>query len=81
MNTNPGKFIEVGAQDGEFMSFTLWLEQVMGFEGLLIEPNPVDYPKLRARKRSSYSINACAANLQSHHKIVSLQNGVMLHSD
>ncbi|XP_076057647.1 uncharacterized protein LOC143035051 [Oratosquilla oratoria] len=55
-----GTFVEVGAQDGEFMSFTLYLEQELGFEGLLVEPNPEHYSILRQMGRSSYSINACA---------------------
>ena len=56
-----GTFIEIGAFDGEFMSLTLWLEQKRGFKGLLLEPNPRDYKLLLNKRRSSYSINACAS--------------------
>ncbi|XP_037786328.1 uncharacterized protein LOC119582162 [Penaeus monodon] len=56
----PGTFMEIGAQDGEFMSLTLYLEKELGFRGLLVEPNPNDYGKLRARGRTAKSINACA---------------------
>ena len=56
----PGRFVEVGAQDGEFMSLTAHLE-ALHFEGLLIEPNPYDYAKLRARRRHAMTINACAS--------------------
>nr|XP_027234995.1 uncharacterized protein LOC113826324 [Penaeus vannamei] len=52
--------MEIGAQDGEFMSLTLYLEKQLGFRGLLVEPNPNDYGKLRARGRTAKSINACA---------------------
>ncbi|XP_050688831.1 uncharacterized protein LOC126981553 [Eriocheir sinensis] len=64
----PGNFVEIGAQDGEFMSLTLYLEQVMGFRGLLVEPNPRDYAALRAKQRASTSINACATPKISHRK-------------
>ncbi|XP_071515864.1 uncharacterized protein [Panulirus ornatus] len=67
---NPGTFMEIGAKDGEFMSLTLFLEQKLGFSGLLVEPNPRDYQKLRAAGRSSYSINACATPGGSHRKDV-----------
>ncbi|KAK7076077.1 hypothetical protein SK128_025798, partial [Halocaridina rubra] len=65
---NPGVFMEIGAQDGEFMSLTLYLEQELGFRGLLVEPNPRDYLKLRDAKRSSYSINACATPDMGHRR-------------
>ena len=65
--------MEVGAQDGEFMSLTLHLEK-KDFDGLLIEPNPVDYQKLLAKKRTARSINACA----SPHGITSKVCGLRL---
>ncbi|XP_064108654.1 uncharacterized protein LOC135217015 [Macrobrachium nipponense] len=64
----PGTFMEIGAQDGEFMSLTLFLEKELGFQGLLVEPNPLDYRKLREAKRSSFSINACATPEAGHKK-------------
>ena len=35
-----GFFIEAGADDGEFMSNTFYLELKRGWTGLLVEPNP-----------------------------------------
>ncbi|XP_071514231.1 uncharacterized protein [Panulirus ornatus] len=64
----PGTFMEIGASDGEFKSLTLFLEQRLGFRGLLVEPHPDQYRKLRAVGRSSYSINACATPGQGHRK-------------
>ncbi|XP_068201970.1 uncharacterized protein [Palaemon carinicauda] len=64
----PGTFMEIGSQDGEFMSLTLYLEQKLGFQGVLVEPNPRDYHKLREAKRSSFSINACATPEAGHRK-------------
>ena len=59
-----GSFMEIGSYDGEFMSMSLWLEQVRKYRGLLVEPNPISYKKLRLRRRASFSINACATNDQ-----------------
>ncbi|XP_045138160.1 uncharacterized protein LOC123520189 [Portunus trituberculatus] len=64
----PGTFLEIGAQDGEFMSLTLYMEQELGFRGLLVEPNPRDYKALRDNRRSSASINACATPRGGHRK-------------
>ena len=52
------------------MSLTLWLEQKLGYRGLLVEPNPSDYATLRAKGRSSYSINACASPDITHRKVI-----------
>ena len=35
-----GFFIEAGADDGELLSNTLYLEFKRGWTGLLVEPNP-----------------------------------------
>ena len=67
-NENDGIFVEIGAQDGEFMSLTLWLEVIKGFRGLLIEPNRFYYNILRSKNRSAFSINACASTKNGAHK-------------
>jgi len=54
-----GRYMEIGAQDGEFMSLTAFLEKKRNFDGLLVEPNPAEYRKLRGKKRRAMSINAC----------------------
>ncbi|KAB7507993.1 hypothetical protein Anas_00609, partial [Armadillidium nasatum] len=41
-----GTFIEAGAYDGETFSNTLNLEKELGWSGLLIEPNPLEYQLL-----------------------------------
>ncbi|KAK4296010.1 hypothetical protein Pmani_031477 [Petrolisthes manimaculis] len=66
----PGTFMELGAGDGEFMSLTLWVERVKGFKGLLVEPNPRVYDRLRALGRASHSVRACATPEQGHRKEV-----------
>ncbi|XP_042243190.1 uncharacterized protein LOC121880157 isoform X2 [Homarus americanus] len=63
-----GTFVEIGASDGEFKSVSLYAEQKLGFKGLLIEPNPGEYQELRAKKRSAYTVNACASIYPGHVK-------------
>lgn len=43
-------FVEVGANDGYNLSNTLYLEEKFQWDGLLIEPNPRYFEKLKSRK-------------------------------
>jgi len=56
---NGGFFVEVGGFDGEQTSNTLFLEQRLGWTGLLIEADPYYYTQLMGKSRRSWSINAC----------------------
>ncbi|XP_076030484.1 uncharacterized protein LOC143018790 [Oratosquilla oratoria] len=58
-NQPPGFFVEAGALDGEFLSNTLYLEKELGWNGLLIEANSVNYRHLLLKHRRSWSSNAC----------------------
>lgn len=54
-----GFFIECGARDGEFTSNTVWIENTLGWTGLLVEINPFYYTQLLGKNRRVHSINAC----------------------
>ncbi|XP_045617986.1 protein Star [Procambarus clarkii] len=54
-----GFFVEAGALDGERGSNTLWLEQDLGWTGLLVEPNPASYHKLVNKHRKAWTSNTC----------------------
>nr|XP_053626976.1 uncharacterized protein LOC128684734 [Cherax quadricarinatus] len=54
-----GFFVEAGALDGERGSNTLWLEQELGWTGLLVEPNPLSYQKLLSKQRKAWISNTC----------------------
>ncbi|CAL4118356.1 unnamed protein product, partial [Meganyctiphanes norvegica] len=54
-----GFFVEAGALDGEYLSNSLWLEEEMGWTGLLVEPNPFSYKDLLLKHRKAWSVNAC----------------------
>ncbi|XP_064109365.1 uncharacterized protein LOC135217429 [Macrobrachium nipponense] len=57
----PGFFIEAGALDGEFMSNTLWLEWHLGWTGLSIEPDPVNFKYLVWKRRKAWLSNTCVS--------------------
>lgn len=53
-----GYFIEAGALDGCTNSNTYFFEKVLGWNGLLIEPNRVEFNKIK-KTRSSIAICEC----------------------
>ncbi|XP_045583989.2 protein Star-like [Procambarus clarkii] len=57
-----GYFVEAGALDGEYISNTLWLEEKMGWTGLLIEADTVSYRALRSKHRKAWSSNTCLSS-------------------
>lgn len=59
-NKTDGTFIEIGANDGLYISNTLTMEQI-GWQGLCIEANPVHLPELRKNRKQA--IGCCVTNL------------------
>ncbi|KAG7170326.1 protein Star-like [Homarus americanus] len=57
-----GFFVEAGALDGEYLSNTLWLEQELGWTGLLIEADVINYKALRDTHRRAWSSNTCLSS-------------------
>lgn len=54
-----GTFIDIGANDGEKNSITLFFERWRNWSGLLIEPDPIKYSQIKQKGRRVSSINAC----------------------
>ncbi|XP_053648084.1 uncharacterized protein [Cherax quadricarinatus] len=54
-----GVFVEVGAQDGLWLSNTWWLETERGWRGLLLESDPSNYRLLRGSARASPTLPIC----------------------
>lgn len=54
-----GFFVEAGALDGEYLSNTLWLEQRLGWTGLLVEPDEESYKMLISKHRRAWTSNTC----------------------
>ena len=62
LNKENGKYIELGAFDGEFQSNTKWLEDELGWTGILIEPSPSQYQKcLETRPNNNIFNCACVS--------------------
>lgn len=58
--TEPGVFLEIGANDGFSQSNTYYLERVLGWHGVLIEPVPALYRACRRLRKRSVTFNrAC----------------------
>lgn len=64
IDSSPGYYIEIGANDGVAQSNTLFLEVYFGWEGLLIEPVLSTFRKLevnRSRRRNFLLQAACVS--------------------
>eukprot|EP01106_Pelomyxa_sp_JSP_P013825 TRINITY_DN4236_c0_g1_i1.p1 TRINITY_DN4236_c0_g1~~TRINITY_DN4236_c0_g1_i1.p1 ORF type:complete len:296 (-),score=92.30 TRINITY_DN4236_c0_g1_i1:89-976(-) len=57
-----GVFVEVGAHQGIELSNCVWFEQVLGWRGFCIEPNPTLFPQLSKNRPLCVNINAGASN-------------------
>jgi len=64
----PGRFVEIGANDGADSSQTLMLERCFNWTGLLIEAHPDTFSRLLTAHRTAKKIHAagCAANTTLH---------------
>jgi len=58
-NKENGFFIEAGAWDGEQLSNTIYLETMLGWTGLLVEPNKGAFNILTSKHRNAHCINSC----------------------
>jgi len=65
LNWENGYFIELGASDGIRFSNTLHLEVYHGWKGVLIEPSPIEFEKLKLNR----------SNLNSFENCVCVENG------
>jgi FkbM family methyltransferase len=61
LNYDNGFFVELGANDGETQSNTLYFEEQRNWKGVLIEPAPNNYLKCKKRRgeKSKVFCNAC----------------------
>ena len=56
-----GFYVECGAYDGETQSTTLLFERYRKWQGLLIEPDPMNFHKLMLKRRMAFILNACVS--------------------
>lgn len=57
-----GFFLEMGALDGDLYSNTVALQDVMGWHGLLIEADPLNYHSLKRNRKSQICVHAAVCD-------------------
>lgn len=57
LNFKGGFFIEAGANDGYSQSNTYYLEKLLGWQGVLVEPVPELYERCRKERRKAHVYN------------------------
>ncbi len=62
-NHSNGVFLEMGALDGILYSNTKFYEDTLGWKGILIEPNPVQYNKLISNRPKAKCYNELVSDL------------------
>ncbi|KAL3885808.1 hypothetical protein ACJMK2_025845 [Sinanodonta woodiana] len=69
-----GFYIEAGAYDGESISNTLFFEKARQWNGLLIEPDPFVFERLKAKNRKAILVNSCL-NIKPQPSILQFNRG------
>ena len=68
-------FLEIGAFNGEDGSQTWLVEKCLGWNGLLIEANPLTFGKLQNASRSRYTVRKHAAVCGGNRTTVQMREG------
>ncbi len=66
-------YVEIGAYDGTFESNSRFFDVCLGWDGVLIEPNPSIYPRLTVNRKNSHRLNfapSCSIEEESLNKTV-----------
>ena len=76
LNFKNGTYIELGANDGTFQSNTKWLEDNLGWNGILIEPSIVGYNAcLKTRPNNKIFNCACVSFEYTDNTVLGNFNG------
>jgi FkbM family methyltransferase len=62
---NDGIYVELGAMNGVTYSNTLFLENNLGYKGLLIEPNNKQYTELKKNRSNNFNENYAVDTLET----------------
>ena len=52
------RYVEVGADDGRFLSNTFFFDKQLGWEGICVEPSPKTFAKLANNRPGCHNVNA-----------------------
>lgn len=69
-----GTFVDIGANDGEQDSVTLFFERWRNWTGLLVEPNPSKYDTIKQKHRRALTVNACVKTNKNESEMLFSQN-------
>jgi len=67
-----GFFIEAGAHKGLEQSPTFFLETILGWSGLLIEPNPINFSHLQRNRKNSITENCALVSPECNKKFMEM---------
>eukprot|EP01064_Diplonema_japonicum_P030919 TRINITY_DN5383_c3_g1_i1.p1 TRINITY_DN5383_c3_g1~~TRINITY_DN5383_c3_g1_i1.p1 ORF type:complete len:380 (+),score=67.48 TRINITY_DN5383_c3_g1_i1:71-1141(+) len=72
-----GFFIESGGHDGCRESHTIWLESKKNWKGLLVEPNPGLFARLKTLNRNAWASQSCLPIYDGVHSATFLMHGAL----
>jgi FkbM family methyltransferase len=70
----PGFFIEAGAVDGYFESNTYFLDQIHGWSGILVEPSPTMFSRIRVNRPRAKAFNCALVSFDYRRPTVTLDD-------
>jgi FkbM family methyltransferase len=70
MNFRNGFYIEAGANDGITQSNTKYLQDALGWKGLLVEPSATAFDKLMSNRPGNFYRNACLVSENFSNKTI-----------
>ena len=70
INFKNGIYIELGAYDGLRMSNTKWLEDELGWKGILVEPSIVRYKECLKNRKNNKIFNCVCTNLDYKNNVI-----------
>ncbi|EGV19380.1 FkbM family methyltransferase [Thiocapsa marina] len=76
-NHRSGTFIEFGALDGVIDSNTLFFERELGWNGILIEPNPVAFARLVKNRPNAIKENVALSDCHGRMPFVQIIGGFL----
>jgi FkbM family methyltransferase len=52
------RYVEIGADNGMYLSNTFFLDKALGWEGICVEPSPTTFAQLQANRPNATNVNA-----------------------
>ncbi|CAL4231887.1 unnamed protein product, partial [Meganyctiphanes norvegica] len=75
-NMEFGYFVEAGGLTGERLSNSIYMERFLGWTGLIVEPDPINFKELLTKNRKAWLANVCLS-LQPYPVKITLSNSLL----